>query len=289
MVTECVKVPAVPVMVTVAGPVEAAPPAFNVKVLTPVAGFALKEAVTPPGRPEADRETPLLNPFCGVMLMMLVPLAPSVMLRLLGDAEREKFGTGAVTERLIVMVCDKLPEAPRMLTENVPVDAVLLAANVSVLDAFVLLGLKDAVTPLGRPEADRLTLPLKPLCGVTVIVLDPFAPCSMLKLEGDAESAKFGGAAVTVRLIVVVRVKFPAVPVIVTVVVPVVAVMLAVSVRMLVVVAVLGLNAAVTPLGRPEAERLTLLLKPLCGPTVTVLVPFVPWTMLRLLGETERV
>jgi hypothetical protein len=260
-----------------------------VSVLVVVAGLELNEAVTPLGRPEADKLTLLLNPFCGVIATVLVPLAPCVMLRLLGEAERVKFGTGAVTVRLIVMVCDKLAETPRTLTENVPVDAVLLAVNVSVLDAFVLLGLKDAVTPLGRPEAERPTLPLKPLCEVTVIALVLFVPCAMLRLEGDAESAKFGGAAVTVRLIVVARVKFPAVPVIVTVVVPVVAVMLAVSVRVLVVAVVPGLNAAVTPLGKPDAERVTLLLKPFCGVTVMVLVPFVPWTMLRLLGEAKRV
>jgi len=64
--------------------------------------------------------------------------------------------------------------------------------------------------------------------------------------------------------------------VIVAVAVPVAAVLLAVNVRVLVVVVLPGLNAAVTPLGKPEAERLTLLLKPLCGVTVMVLVPFAP-------------
>ncbi|SRR6266700_2719244 len=99
-----------------------------------------------------------------------------MMLRLAGDAERVKFGTGTVTVRLMVMVCDKLPEAPRTCTENVPIEAVLLAVNVRVLVVFVVLGLMEAVTPLGRPEADKVTLPLKPFCGVTVMVLVPLAP-----------------------------------------------------------------------------------------------------------------
>jgi hypothetical protein len=30
--------------------------------------------------------------------------------------------------------------------------------------------LNDAVTPAGNPEADKLTLPLKPFCGVTPMV-----------------------------------------------------------------------------------------------------------------------
>lgn len=78
-------------------------------------------------------------------------------------------------------------------------------------------------------------------------------------------------------------------PVIVTAAVPVVAVILAVKVSVLFAEVGLVLNAAVTPLGRPEADKLTLLLKLLCGLTVMVLVPFAPWTTLRLLGEAERV
>jgi hypothetical protein len=66
----------------------------------------------------------------------------------------------------------------------------------------------------------------------------------------------------TVRLTVVVCVKLPEVPVIVTVAVPVVAVALAVSVKALEVVAGFGLNAAVTPVGKPDAAMVTLPLKP---------------------------
>jgi hypothetical protein len=56
----------------------------------------------------------------------------------------------------------KLPEVPVMVTVTVPVVAVLLAESVSVLVLVGLLGLNDAVTPLGIPEADKLTLLLKP-------------------------------------------------------------------------------------------------------------------------------
>ncbi len=85
----------------------------------------------------------------------------------------------------MVVALNKLPEAPVMVTETVPVAAVPLAVSVNVLVLVVLLGLKEAVTPLGRPEADRLTLPLKPLCGVTVMVLVPLVPCRMLRLFAD--------------------------------------------------------------------------------------------------------
>ncbi len=89
------------------------------------------------------------------------------------------------------MVLVKPPDIPVMVTEAVPVAAVLLAVSVNVLVLVVLLGLNDAVTPLGRPDADKLTLPLKPFCGVTVMVLTPLAPCVMLRLLGDAERVKF--------------------------------------------------------------------------------------------------
>ncbi len=56
----------------------------------------------------------------------------------------------------------KLPDVPVMVTVTVPVVAVSLAVRVNVLVLVVLLGLNDAVTPLGRPDADKLTVPLKP-------------------------------------------------------------------------------------------------------------------------------
>lgn len=63
-----------------------------------------------------------------------------------------------------------------MVTVAVPVVAVLLAVNVSVLVVVAEAGLNDAVTPLGRPDADRLTLPVKPFTGVTVTVSVPLLP-----------------------------------------------------------------------------------------------------------------
>ncbi len=62
----------------------------------------------------------------------------------------------------IEAVLVKLPEFPVMVTGKVPVVAVLLAVNVKVLDPAVLAGLKEAVTPLGKLDADKLTLPVKP-------------------------------------------------------------------------------------------------------------------------------
>jgi hypothetical protein len=89
---------------------------------------------------------------------------------------------------------DKFPEVPVTVTVTVTGAAVVLAVSVNVLVLVVLVGLKEAVTPLGRPDADKVTLPLKPFCGVTVMVLVPLAPCKMLRLPGEAEREKFGDA-----------------------------------------------------------------------------------------------
>jgi hypothetical protein len=95
----------------------------------------------------------------------------------------------AIREELL----NPLP-VPVTVTENVPVIAVLLAVRVRVLEPTAGFRLNPAVTPVGRPEADKLTLPVKPFCGVTLIVLAPLAPCAMLRLLGDAERVKLGGA-----------------------------------------------------------------------------------------------
>jgi hypothetical protein len=80
------------------------------------------------------------------------------------------------------------------LTERVtvPIVAVPLTVSVNTLVLGVLVGLKDAVTPLGRPDTDKLTFPVKPFSGVTVIVEAPLAPCVTVKLLGEAESEKLG-------------------------------------------------------------------------------------------------
>jgi hypothetical protein len=192
--------------------------------------------------------------------------------------------------RRSVVALVKLPEVPVMVTVTVTVDAVLLDVSVNVLVLVVLAGLNTAVTPLGKPEADKPTLPLKPFCGVTVMELVELAPWAIAKLLGDAESVKLGtGSGFTVRETVVVFVKLPEVPVMVTVAVPVAAVLLAVSVNVLVPAVLVGLNAAVTPLGRPEAAKAAMPLKPFCGVTVMVLVPLAPWVIVKLLGDAERV
>jgi len=176
---------------------------------------------------------------------------------------------------------------PVTVTVDVPFAAVEPAVKVSVLLVVAGLGTKLAVTPLGKPEADNVTLPLKLLDGVIVIALVPVVPCTIVKLLGLAERTKVGDA-LTVSAIVVVSVKLPDVPVTVTVAAPVLADALAVKVNMVLDVAGFELKAAVTPLGNPDAEKVTLPVKPFAGVIVIVLVAVVPCTTATLLGLADK-
>ena len=64
-----------------------------------------------------------------------------------------------------------VPEAPLIVTvTGLPVVAVLLAVNVTTLLPVVGLVPKAAVTPLGKPEAASVTLPLNPSTSATETV-----------------------------------------------------------------------------------------------------------------------
>lgn len=73
-----------------------------------------------------------------------------------------------------------------------PIAAVPVAVNVNALVLAVLLGLKVAVTPLGRPDTEKVTFPVKPLIEVMVMVLVPLEPCIIVNLLGEAWREKFG-------------------------------------------------------------------------------------------------
>lgn len=94
------------------------------------------------------------------------------------------------TVRLTVVELVKLPDTPWMVTLVVPKAAVPLAVKVNVLVEDVGFGLKPAVTPLGRLEADSVTFPLKPLPGVTVMVEVAVLPGATFTKAGFALRAK---------------------------------------------------------------------------------------------------
>lgn len=137
----------------------------------------------------------------------------------------------------------------------------------------------------------RLTIPVKPFDGVTVIatVFPVVAPGSILSDELLPPTTNVGSA-FTVSAMVVDAVSKPEVPVIVTVTgPPTVAVPAAVSVSTLDPVAGFVPNDAVTPLGKALAESVTLPENPFAPEIVTVSVLLLPSTTLSAPAEAERV
>ena len=75
-----------------------------------------------------------------------------------------------VTVNAMVVLAVRLPEVPVIVTVDVPTVAEVLAVSVSTLDPVVGFVPNEAVTPLGRLDAARVTLPLNPFAPVTVMV-----------------------------------------------------------------------------------------------------------------------
>jgi hypothetical protein len=193
--------PEVPISSMVVVPVGARREALQVIVTVAlplaggVTGFAEAVADTPLGNSFTLKSTAELNPFTLVMVSVVDAVPRSSMVKEAGDRDRVKFLVPdeegfTVSETEVVAV--KLPDVPVMVTVAVPVAAVPFAVRVSVLVEVAGFVLNAAVTPLGRPEAARVTLPENPPKSLTVIVLVPLLPWVMVKLLGDELSVKLG-------------------------------------------------------------------------------------------------
>ena len=208
----------------------------------------MNEAFTPSGRPVAAKVTLPVNPGWPVTVTVDDPAAPWLTASDAGAALNVKTLVSIV--RPMPVVATRPPEEPAMVTRNVPTTAELLAVNATVLDPVVGFGVNDAVTPPGRPYAARFTLPMNPGWPATVMVAVPEDPCITAREAGEAERAK-PGAGSTFRKRVATEVRPPEVPLICTMLpAPTAAGALAERVSTLVAAVGLGLNDAVTPLGK---------------------------------------
>lgn len=176
-VVVAVRAPEVPVMVTVAAAKVAVLLTVSVSTLVPVVGLVAKAAVTPLGRPDAARVTLPVNPFTPVTVIVSVALIPGITDRLAAEGVSVKPGAWT-TVSVMVLVTVTAPEVPVMVMMDLPTVAVLLAVSVSTLFAVVGLGANTAVTPLGRPDAASVTLPVNPPPSVIVMVSLILAPCT---------------------------------------------------------------------------------------------------------------
>ena len=117
---------------------------------------------------------------------------------------------------MTVMVCVTPPPLAVMVMVRLPKRARELVLMVMVElpepGAAMELGVKETVSPLPRPEADKLIAELKPpeTAVVMVAVVELLLP-TVTEL-GDALTVKFGETPVTVNKTVVVSVVPPEVP-----------------------------------------------------------------------------
>lgn len=110
-----VKLPDVPVIVNAVAPTVAEPLAVKVSTVLPLAGLGLNEAVTPLGRPEAEKVTLPLNPSSGLMVMVVVTWLPCVTLTVFGEGDKVKSGPAGPVSALIRSAPFGLPQPPHRL------------------------------------------------------------------------------------------------------------------------------------------------------------------------------
>jgi antitoxin (DNA-binding transcriptional repressor) of toxin-antitoxin stability system len=91
------------------------------------------------------------------------------------------------TSRDKVVLATSDPLVPVIVTLLIPATAAFAAVRLSALVVSVLVGVKLAVTPVGKPVADNVTVPPKPPVGVTVTVVLALSPGDTLALPTDTE------------------------------------------------------------------------------------------------------
>ncbi len=179
-----------------------------------------------------------------------------------------------------------------MVTVVEPVAAVAVAEKETVIVQVGLHGLfvKATVTPVGRPEAEKVTGVIAPWTRVAVIdEIGLVPPWATVRLPGEGEERlKSKPGAETVSDSVVEWLAPPPLALIVTVLVPIVALAVAEKVTVTVQVGLHGLlvNVAVTPVGRPDTENVTGVVVPLTKVAVIDEAGLVePWTTRRPPGD----
>jgi hypothetical protein len=151
-------------------------------------------------------------------------------------------------------------------------------------------GLKLAATPAGKPVAEMATVPVKPNNEATLTEAVGFEPGVMVTAAGGAAVMEKSGRPTTVRVMEMLCVSVPLVPLMVTVAGPTAAVAEAVKVSVLMAAPVTeaGLNVAVTPVGKPVTLRATVPEKLFTGRTVTLVEAVLACITLVPLAEIEK-
>lgn len=187
-----------------------------------------------------------------------------------------------VTVRVMEVVALSVPEAPVMVIGYAPGTVDDATAKVATLEVVDEDGLNEAVTPVGMPDAAKVTLPANGLTSAIVMVSVPLAPAVTEIAVAEGASVK-PPAAGTLSVMEVFATRVPEVPVIVIGYVPGAVDDATATVATVEVVDEVGLN--VTPEGRPEAENVTLPVNGLISVTLIVSVPLAPGAIDRAVAD----
>ena len=142
----------------------------SVSTLVVVNGFSENVEVTPTGRPDTEQVTLPENGLTSVTVRVSVALDPRKADRAENEGLTVKLPPVVMVSVMVVVAGVSAPEVPVMVTMNVPTGAVALAENVSTLVVAVGLPENAEDTPLGMPEAARVTAPLNGLTSFIEIV-----------------------------------------------------------------------------------------------------------------------
>jgi hypothetical protein len=132
---------------------------------------------------------------------VLAPEPPCVRITLAGVAERVNVPDPVVVS-VSRAVLVRRPEVPVIVSVDVAAATEPAAIRVSVLVVMALAGLKDAVTPVGKPEIARFTAALKPCCALIVMVLVPLPPAAIESVATDEARLNAGALDAPVRLLI---------------------------------------------------------------------------------------
>ena len=287
-----VRLPLKPVSVMLAEDTaaEAAAVSVSVEVSPPVGNTGEKVAVTPAGSPETANATVPVKPPAPTTLMPAVTEDPPASVKAGEAGDRVKPGV-AVTASVngVAPVTDPLEPVSAMLPDDGAAEAAAVSFSVAVPPAATAAGEKAAVTPAGRPETVRLTLPVKASFAATFTDAVAEPPTASATDAGLALTVK--PVAVTLRPIGSVPVSPSPVPVRVKLEEPTLAQAAAVSVSVELPPAAtaVGANAAVTPMGRPDTASVTLPAKLPIAETVTVVFADAPLAIPIDMGVALRV
>jgi hypothetical protein len=124
------RLPDLPVKVTLEGPVAAELVTASVRMQLTGVVPTLNDPTTPFGRLEMLKVTMFENPFSGVKVRVLLAVVPCAILRVAGEADTEKVG-GRTMLSVTVVLLTREPEVPVMVTATVEGGALMVAANVT--------------------------------------------------------------------------------------------------------------------------------------------------------------